>query len=186
MAHSNEPSKVTSSSRGLRFGNIVLQPMDVPKLRGDHDIALHIADDGTRAVVSLQFNSALYDEPTGKRMVQHFANIVRSVASNPLQTIGEISMVGLAERKIVLDTRNRTHRPYDENAFIHQLVETRAKATPNAPAVVIGSNASHTMSSTAVLTSLLTSYALMEPTGRFSSSSPSPLRGSCRHLAWHS
>jgi amino acid adenylation domain-containing protein len=88
--------------------------------------------------VNLHYNTDLFDRATISRMAVHFHTILQGIAVQPEQRILESPMLAETERQQLLSGWNDTQTDIDCSLLAHQLFETRAVRTPNAPALVFG------------------------------------------------
>jgi amino acid adenylation domain-containing protein len=86
----------------------------------------------------IEYSTALFDEDTIQRMVNHYCNVLRRMQENLDMTIGEIDLIGEEERKQLTMEFNRTDTPYPAEKTIHQLFEEQAERTPRRIAVTSG------------------------------------------------
>ncbi|MEO7360427.1 MAG: amino acid adenylation domain-containing protein [Gemmatimonadaceae bacterium] len=84
---------------------------------------------------TLEFDCDRFDTPSVERMAQHFVELVTSTLANPEAPIGELAMIGAAEREMVLDEWNQTKRSYRCDATVPQLIAEHVASTPDAIAV---------------------------------------------------
>ena len=84
----------------------------------------------------VEYNSDLFDEATMKRLLEHFANLLRGVAANPAQRLSELPLLGEAERSRLLVGWNDNATDFPRQQCIHELFETRAREHPESVAVV--------------------------------------------------
>lgn len=88
----------------------------------------------------IEYNTDLYDKPKVDRMLAHLGTILEFAAWHPDRPLTQLEICTAEERTRQLVHYNATSRPYDE-ACLHQFVERSAAATPEAPALVCGSDA---------------------------------------------
>lgn len=77
--------------------------------------------------------SRFYDESI-ERIAASFKALIEHVAEAPATPIGELAIVGEAERKAILETFNATAAAFEGTCF-HYLFEDQARATPHLPAL---------------------------------------------------
>ena len=111
-------------------------PMDVTVTRTD--VELHLFESVERLHGRLIYNTDLFDGATIERMLDHFLRLLEAAVATPTVPVGALPLLADAERDRVLVEWNRTDAPYPDTACIHELIEARAAAAPDAPAVVFG------------------------------------------------
>jgi amino acid adenylation domain-containing protein len=92
------------------------------------DLALDVSGPAPTLIV----DHGLFDDVTVDRLARHLQLLLRAGGD---RLVGDISLVGAADRDHVLHTWNDTAEPVPPQ-FFHELVEAVALATPDAPAVV--------------------------------------------------
>ncbi|MBV9775316.1 MAG: amino acid adenylation domain-containing protein, partial [Gemmatimonadetes bacterium] len=102
------------------------------------DLSLTLAPraDGLRAVLS--YATDLFERGTVRRMLDHFARVLEQVAADADVRLSELELLGEEERR-VLERWNRTDAGYPRDLCVHQLVQAQAERTPEAVALVSGS-----------------------------------------------
>ncbi|MCT2548295.1 non-ribosomal peptide synthetase [Streptomyces atratus] len=114
------------------------EPVEIERGVAKFDLTLTAVEsaDGLRAV--LEYRTDLFERATIERLAGHFATLAASVAAAPGARLSELNMLTVGERREVLVEWNGVTGPYPDAATIHQLVEERVAAGPDAVAVVHG------------------------------------------------
>jgi non-ribosomal peptide synthetase component F len=68
-------------------------------------------------------------------MAQHYRTVLETIAANPQLEIRNVDLLGVNERKQILEEWNRTHRDYPHIARLAELVEKHAEHSPEAIAI---------------------------------------------------
>ncbi len=110
----------------------VEQAFDVVKF----DLELNLFEVEGQIVGYLNYATALFDQATIERQVGYLHTVLREMAANPQQSVGEINILTVAERKLLLETWNATEMPYSAHCCIHRLFEQQAERTPDATALM--------------------------------------------------
>ncbi len=110
----------------------VEQALDVIKF----DLELNLFEVEGRIVGYLNYATALFDQATIERQVGYLHTVLRAMAVNPQQTVGRIDILTVAERRLLLETRNAIETQYPKQLCIHQLFERQVESAPNETAVV--------------------------------------------------
>ncbi len=111
----------TSDSRYIEYSNYPLAFLVVP---------------GEQMQVIAVYDQGWFDEETISRLLSHFENILDQMVLKQNADLSELSLMGEAERSLVLYQWNETDTPYPKDTCIHNLIEKHAKETPSKPAVV--------------------------------------------------
>ncbi|MFO0755432.1 MAG: amino acid adenylation domain-containing protein [Byssovorax sp.] len=91
---------------------------------------------GERLVLRLTYERARYDPESAEKLLGHVAELLRAMAAASAQTkLHELSMIGEAERALLVTTWNDTAAPYPAGEAAHTLFEAQVDRTPGAPAL---------------------------------------------------
>ena len=90
-------------------------------------LSLHIGHDARR-----------FDAATVDRVLAHLATILEAFARDPAAKLGDVSLLDEAERRTLLVDWNDTAAPIPEGVGLHQLFEQQVDRTPDAVALVAG------------------------------------------------
>lgn len=122
----------------LDLGGLRLESMEPVQSMAQFDLTLTMAELDGRLEATLQYNSDLFDEGTISRMLGHFTTLMEGAVSDPDRPVVEIPMLTAPEREQVLINWNLTEQQYPEGLCIQQLFERQAERTPEAIALVAG------------------------------------------------
>ncbi len=87
---------------------------------------------------SLTYATDLFDASTIERMARHWVNLLEAIVRQPSQRISELPLLGEDEQRAVLRDWNRNTAAFPDERSIHELIEARVAAAPEAPAVTFG------------------------------------------------
>ncbi|MFE3346968.1 non-ribosomal peptide synthase/polyketide synthase [Rhodococcus sp. NPDC059179] len=138
---------------GFTFQNLAKLHFELPNLtvsalEADAGVAqfdLHlivgekIGDDGAEGGLhaTLQYADALFEHSTAQRFIDQFVTIVRSVVEDDRRAVGDIDILGVAERTRLLTDRNATDHPLPDRTLV-ELFDRQVESTPEATALVFG------------------------------------------------
>src|SRR6185369_1921418 len=88
---------------GLELGTI-----EVENHTSQFDLTLKVGEVDGRLRCTMQYNTALFEASTIRRMLVHFERLLVSAVSNPEQHISELGLLSSAERRQLLDEWNDT------------------------------------------------------------------------------
>ena len=100
------------------------------------DLTLILMETERGLVGTFEYDSDLFEAGTIKRMVCHFATLLRSVTVDPGRKLAHIDFLSEAERRQLLFDWNRTTAAYPNDAVFHTLFEAQVARRPEATAVV--------------------------------------------------
>ncbi|PYP84892.1 MAG: non-ribosomal peptide synthetase, partial [Blastocatellia bacterium AA13] len=123
----------------LELPGLVLSPVEIERQVAKLDLILDLAEtsEGLRGVI--EYSSDLFDRSTIVRIISHFENVLRAVIVDPSQRLMDLPLLSEAETTQLLIEWNQTRQEYEKTAGIHELFEMRASNSPDAAAVVSGS-----------------------------------------------
>ena len=123
-------------------GALTLESLAVETGSAQFDLALAMGEvDGTLAG-SLRYDADLFDAATIRRMAAHFVRLLEAAAAAPETPVGRLALLPGDEAREVVEAFNATDvRFADADLPIHRLFEAQAARTPEAVAVVFGSEA---------------------------------------------
>jgi amino acid adenylation domain-containing protein/non-ribosomal peptide synthase protein (TIGR01720 family) len=122
----------------VKMGDLSFSPLAAETGTAKYDLTLSIdqTDFGLRG--SVEYNSDLFDGSTIERMMEHFRNLLRSIAEDPRQRLSDFSLLAENERSQVLEQWNATATDYPREKCVHELFEEQVEHAPDAIAVEFG------------------------------------------------
>ncbi|HEY2963721.1 MAG TPA: amino acid adenylation domain-containing protein, partial [Pyrinomonadaceae bacterium] len=100
-----------------------------------NDLTLQVIERPDRLVASLGYSTDLFDESTIRRMTAHWQRILETIATDPEQSLQEIELLSVDERRQMLTEWNATEHDFPENLCVQELFERQVESTPDAAAV---------------------------------------------------
>src|SRR6185503_5433700 len=82
----------------------------------------------------IEYSTDLFTEPTTRRLLEHYARLLATMAAEPDRRPGESPMLSATEREQLLIEWNQTSQPYPQEC-VHQLFEAQVRRTPESIAV---------------------------------------------------
>ncbi|MCP4654737.1 MAG: AMP-binding protein, partial [bacterium] len=122
--------------RGLTFSPLGEAAYDTGSSKFDLTLLLYEVDDELHGV--LEYNSDVFEGTTIRRMLGHFATLLAGVVDDPGRPVAELALLSRGERQQLVAEWNDTRAVYPAGASLGELFETRAKATPDASALIFG------------------------------------------------
>ncbi len=120
----------------LELPGLELTALPIGNGTAKFDLTLSLAEQGGGLTGSLEYNTALFDAATIRRMSEHFRVLLEAIAADPSQRLSALPVLTEEERRRTLFGWNETERDYADERPIHELFEARAEAEPDAIAVV--------------------------------------------------
>ncbi|WP_261887413.1 non-ribosomal peptide synthetase [Vibrio aerogenes] len=100
------------------------------------DLSLQVHEAGDSLVATLNYATALFDEPTARRYLHYWRNLLSAMMMAPAQPLSELPLMDEAEYQQIIHGFNADQTQFASEALIHQQFERQAHATPDAVAVV--------------------------------------------------
>lgn len=100
------------------------------------DIVVTVSRKGAATTVDFEYDAALFDEGTARRMLGHYAMLLAGMASDAAARVASLSLLAPAEREELLVSWNDTTLAVREDACVHEMVEEQVARTPDAIAIV--------------------------------------------------
>ncbi|HEY0603676.1 MAG TPA: amino acid adenylation domain-containing protein [Herpetosiphonaceae bacterium] len=123
---------------GLELGNLSMLPVEVDNKTAKFDISFDLTEIDDGIIGFVEYNTDLFAPTTIERMIQHFQQLLESIAGNPEQRIGRVPLLTDAERHTLLNEWSATAAPVAETLTLPALFAAQAVRTPDAIAVVFG------------------------------------------------
>ncbi|MHA4842637.1 amino acid adenylation domain-containing protein [Flavitalea antarctica] len=126
----------TPKNQQLKLGELEISLEEIESKLSKFDITVFISEseDGLKGLV--RYASDLYTEPTIRRMMAHFQNLLATIIQEPTERIGNISLLTDQEEKEYLQEFNASKVEYSKQSTIVDLFEEQAARTPDSTAVV--------------------------------------------------
>jgi amino acid adenylation domain-containing protein len=125
-------SSVNQTSSASSSGD---EPLEIERGTANIDFALDLWEYEDGIYGSVEYSTELFEAETVGRITKHYLALLRGIASKPHCHLAEFPILNTAERRKLLVDWNRTSRPYDQAACVHQLFEAQAKRTPQGVAL---------------------------------------------------
>lgn len=119
----------------LQISNLEWDVFNVDRGAAQFDLSLSLTDMPQLQMMTVEYNTDLFDESTITRMMGHFRTLLEGIVTNPEQHILDLPLLPESEKEQLLTRWNDTQTPYPENLCVHQLFDAQAAQTPDATAV---------------------------------------------------
>ena len=122
----------------VRFGEIVAQPRIVHTDTAKFDLMLTIEQDKDSELVAwIEYSLDIFSEKTIRQMAGRYLRLMEQAVSNPLQRIGDLSLLDEYEQKQILtEWSGASHQA--RPGWVHVWFEQHARRCPEATAIVAG------------------------------------------------
>ncbi|SEG15600.1 amino acid adenylation domain-containing protein [Bryocella elongata] len=127
-----------NSSLALTLPGVDACEYAVPTHTAKFDLALSMRPHRDGFAAQLEFSTDLFSPQHGTRILEHWQELLRSIAADPHQSIATLNLLPAHERQLVVTEWNRTATAYPRDACVHELFTEQAAKAPGAVAVVAG------------------------------------------------
>jgi len=133
FALQNQP-RATFSLPGLS-----VSPLKRETDTAKYDLTLFVTETDEGLACWLEYNTDLFAETTVARLLDHYEVLLKGIVADPRRPIAELPLLSEAERKQVLVEWNNTRFDFPKGLCMHELFEAQVARTPDATALVCGS-----------------------------------------------
>ncbi|WP_071189195.1 non-ribosomal peptide synthetase [Trichormus sp. NMC-1] len=123
---------------GLKLSGLNLEYLPIENNTARFDLSLSFIENGESLVGELEYNSDLFAVDNINWIVGHLETLLADIVKYPDKSISELSILTPAEQQQILREWNYTEANYP-HVCVHDLFTTQVAKTPNAVAVVAGS-----------------------------------------------
>ncbi len=128
-----------SDSEGRSLPGVTAEPVRVDRGVSKFDLTLFAGEAEGELLAALEYNGDLFDEATAQRMLGHWETLLAGIVAAPDTPVADLPLLSAAESDRMLRAWNDTAMPLRDERCIHQIIGEWAAATPDAQAVITGS-----------------------------------------------
>ncbi|MBV4490400.1 non-ribosomal peptide synthetase [Pseudomonas oryzicola] len=114
-----------------------VREVDLQEPGAQYDISLNTLERSDGVTASFNYATDLFDAPRIERMAGHWLALLEAICAGPQRCIGELSLLGAAERQQLTYGWNPPQQAAG-GLCAHQLLQRQARARPDAPALICG------------------------------------------------
>src|SRR5579884_157746 len=122
------------------LSDLELTFLEVERLTAKLDLTLEMQETTDGLCGSFEYSTDLFEASTIDRMCKHFQVLLEGITSTPDRCLHELPLLTESEQWQLLVEWNNTGTQYPREHCIHQIVESQAKRTPDAVAVICGND----------------------------------------------
>ncbi|WP_139281648.1 non-ribosomal peptide synthetase, partial [Vibrio aerogenes] len=132
----------------INVPGLVCSDVETEVTTAQFDLNLQIFESGNTLVATLNYSTALFDEPTVQRYLNYWQQLLTAMTAMPESPLCQLPMLDEAEYALVIDGFNQTQTSFPDtqlpepdaqlldNTCVHQLFEQTVCRQPDATAVV--------------------------------------------------
>ncbi len=125
------------SSKGIHFADFDVKAGSVGRAYEHLDLFLNFVETGTDIELQCTFNMALYDEPTMRRRLQEYLDLLAAASAEPAKPLNSFSILNTADRQMLLSDWNDTRRDYPRDKSLVEIFQDCARTRPGQTALVV-------------------------------------------------
>ncbi|MEA2563442.1 MAG: hypothetical protein QOH06_4946 [Acidobacteriota bacterium] len=122
----------------LRMPGLTATLQDLPPTVAKFDLTLALHEWEGHLRGWLTYRTSLFEEPTAVRLVRWLRTLLEGAAADPSLRLSELPLLSKTERGQLLARWSRTDEPLPRQRLFHELLEERARRSPDAPAASFG------------------------------------------------
>ena len=135
MASDFELSVSSRVGTGTRWGDLVLEPFEIPQQEGQNDFVFDVMETTDRLIGIFRYRTDLFEVTTIERMADHFRTLLSGIIANPQQPIAQLPFLTATEQWLLMEWGAPTAN-YPNDLCIHHLIESQVERVPNTISVV--------------------------------------------------
>lgn len=116
------------------FGGLQVRPYPLHQQEGQFDLGLGLVDRTDTLGGAFKYNPDLFDAVTIGRLSEHYLNLLRSIVADPDARVGQLCLLGEAERLALIATPARLPETHPA-APLHERFEAQVARDPQAVAL---------------------------------------------------
>ncbi len=120
---------------GVELDGLSIHGLSIDTATAKFDITLTLTESQKGLSGAVLYNTDLFDASTIDRLVEHFTTLLQGALKDPQRPVAELPILPEPEKRKLLVEWNDTSADYPYDACLHQLIESQAAATPEAPAL---------------------------------------------------
>ncbi|MGD1948562.1 MAG: amino acid adenylation domain-containing protein, partial [Leptolyngbyaceae cyanobacterium] len=118
-----------------QWGNLVLEPFEIPQQEGQNDLVFDIMETRDRLIGIFRYSCDLFETRTIDAMADHFQTLLDGIVASPDETIAHLPFLSLSDQQRLLRWAT-PNASYPTGLGVHQLIERQAERIPDAIAIV--------------------------------------------------
>ncbi|MGP0590923.1 amino acid adenylation domain-containing protein, partial [Nitrospira sp. T9] len=122
----------TLNAQTFDLPDLKIEMLDIDPGSAKFDLSLEMTLEPEGLTGFFEYNTDLFEPSTIQRMAGHFQSILEAIVNQPEQRLSALSMMGAAERAVVVEEWNATARAYPTATTVPELIALQAARTPTA------------------------------------------------------
>jgi amino acid adenylation domain-containing protein len=130
-----------SAEEVIELPEIETETLHVPHTSAIFDLTLYLQEEDNTIFGGLEYATALFEQSTIKRYLGYYRTILQGMIANDSELIDRLPMLSETEQRQLLVNWNSTELTYCREVPLAMQVEAQVARTPNAIAVIFGTEA---------------------------------------------
>jgi amino acid adenylation domain-containing protein len=141
MAQVERLGEFASGAEGTRVvvGGLEVESKRLEQGGAQFDLTLTMAEADEELIATVEYNQDLFETKTINRLLERFSTLLKSIAAQPERLVSLLPVLPEYEEQLLLRRWNDTRRDYARDLCLHQMFERQVARTPDAEAIVRGS-----------------------------------------------
>ncbi|SDI16727.1 non-ribosomal peptide synthase domain TIGR01720/amino acid adenylation domain-containing protein [Pseudomonas flavescens] len=134
----NHQSQVADAAAIKGRSGLSLAALERETRIAQFDLSLDTVEQGGKLFAAFGYATELFERCTVERMGVHYRRLLEALADGSTRRIGELAMLGDAQRQQILHDWNATRADYPLERHVHLLIEAQVERAPQGTALVFG------------------------------------------------
>ncbi|RJG00932.1 amino acid adenylation domain-containing protein [Noviherbaspirillum sedimenti] len=122
----------------MSLPGLAVAKLAVPANTAKFDLTLELQEGPDGLAGHIEYKTALFDAATMLRLAAHFRRLLGEIVKTPAAALSQLSLLDADERHNLLDLWNDTEKTFRQPERLHHLFARQLEKTPDAPAVIAG------------------------------------------------
>jgi len=129
---------VDRDTSDTRFAGVEFTCEGNPKRALHFDLFFNLIEKSHGLSILCTYNTDLFDAATIERWLKYYETLLKGIATNPTEAVGQLPLLPEAERKDLVIERNNTYIDFPQEKTLIEWFEARAQEMPEAEAAAFG------------------------------------------------
>ncbi|HEU5227014.1 MAG TPA: amino acid adenylation domain-containing protein, partial [Ktedonobacteraceae bacterium] len=125
-------------SEQLLLPDLQVEVLEVERATARFDLSLLLEEVNEELIACWEYKTDLFDCVTIERWSDHFQVLLEGILAQPGQLISHLPLLSESEHEQIIHSWNASQETYGDLPYIHQLFESQVRSTPDAFALLSG------------------------------------------------
>lgn len=128
--------QLNNINTGGEMTGVAIESFEIKRNTAQFDLSFVFTEKQEELLLSLEYNTDIYDEFWITAIFKHFENLLTTVFNDATITVDAIEYLEVSEKEVLLKTFNENEISFPKEATIVDLLELQADKTPNDRALI--------------------------------------------------